>query len=173
EIVRDAARQFTDRLHFLRHGKLLTRFNQLLLCVASLGCVADDAGKAEKIGIVVADRGEDPSHEEGRAIFPDPPTFHFVSVLLNGQLQCTIWHAGAPLVRPVKDAEMFADDFLRRITDYLLGGTVPTGHVTGRIKDKNCVIRNALEKDLKSAFGAFEYRLRLFKIELGAAQLRQ
>ena len=68
---------------------------------------------------------------------------------------------------------MFADDFLRRVTDYLLGRPVPTGHVTGRVEDKNSVIRNAIEKDLKSSFGAFEHRLRLFEIVLCAVQLRQ
>src|SRR5262249_3968130 len=152
EIVRDATGQFSDRFHFLRHGKLFTRFDQLLLRVAPLRCVADNAGEAEKIGIVVTDCCEYPGHEKGRAIFPDPPALHFMPALLHSQFQRAVRYAGAPLVGPVKDAEMFADDLLRRVTDYFLGGTVPARHMARRIKDKDSALRNPPTKHFNTPF---------------------
>src|SRR6516165_4977285 len=103
--------------------------------------------------------------------FPD--RLHFMPALLHSQFQRAVRYAGAPLVGPVKDAEMFADDLLRRVTDYFLGGTVPARHMARRIKDKDRVVGNALEKDLKAAFGAIEDGLRLLEIKLCTAQLRQ
>ena len=56
EVVGDAAGQFADRLHFLRHGELFARLDQLLLGIAPLGGVAQHIGQPDQIAVVVVDR---------------------------------------------------------------------------------------------------------------------
>ena len=112
EVVGDAAGQFADRLHFLRHGELLARLDQLLLGVAPLGGVAQHIGKADQIAGVVVDRPDGAGDEEQRAVLFDAPALHRVLAVLDRQFEHAVRLARAPLVGPVKHAEMLADDFV-------------------------------------------------------------
>ena len=112
EVVGDAAGQFADRLHFLRHRELFARLDQLLLRVAPLGGVADDIGDADQIAVVVADRGQRAGGEKRRAVFADAPALDLVLAVPHRQFERAVRSAGAALVRPIQDAEMLADDFL-------------------------------------------------------------
>jgi hypothetical protein len=78
-----------------------------------------------------------------------------VLALLNSHFERADRHAGASLVRPIQDAEVFADDFFAGVTDDFLGDLVPTGHVAVGIKDEYRVIRDAFDENLKVPFGAF------------------
>src|SRR6516225_7585377 len=49
EVVRDAAGQFADRLHFLSHRELLARLDQFLVRITSLCRVLKYIGKTDQM----------------------------------------------------------------------------------------------------------------------------
>src|SRR5205823_3620061 len=155
----NAAGQFANCLHFLCHSELLTGFHQLLLGVAPFGCVANDAGKSNETAVVVTDRGKHPSDKERCSILPDSPSLHLALALPTSQFERPVRFAGAALVGPVQLTEMFADDFFRGVTDYLLSRLVPAGDVTGSVEKKNSVIRNTFYENLIMPSEAFEGHL--------------
>src|SRR5437588_3442931 len=124
--------------------------------VASFVCVANDTGKSNYTAVVVTDRGKHPSDKERRAILPDLPSLHLALALPTSQFERPVRFAGAAFVGPVQLTEMFADDFFRGVTDYLLSRLVPAGDVTGSVKKENSVIRNAFYENLIMPFEAFE-----------------
>jgi len=139
--------------------ELLTGLDQLLLGVASFGCVANDTGKSNETAVVVTDRGKHASDKERRSILPDSPSLHLALAFPTSQFERPVRFAGAALVGPIQHTEMFADDFFRGVTDYLLRRLVPTGHVPGGVEKENSVIRNAIDENLIMSFEAFEGQL--------------
>ena len=156
EVVGDAAGQFADRLHFLRHGELLARLDQLLLGVAPLGGVAQHIGKADQIAVVVVDRPDRSGDEEQRAVLFDAPPLDGVLAVLDGQFEHAVRFARAPLVGPVEHAEMLADDFVGGVADDLLRGRVPARHAPRSVEQENRVIDDAFDQDLEMALGPLE-----------------
>ena len=132
--MRDAARQFADRLHFLRHRELFARLDQLLLRVAPFCCVTDDIGEADQFPIIVTYCSKHTGHVKRRAVLPNTPPLHLVLTLLNRQFDCAIRFAGTALVRPVQNAEVLADDFVHLVTDNLLCGAAPARNASGRVQ---------------------------------------
>ena len=55
EVVRDAAAELADRLHFLCGGKLLLYLLQQALCLHPFGDIARDLGKAYELTTLIAD----------------------------------------------------------------------------------------------------------------------
>ena len=172
EVVCNAACQFANSLHLLRHGELLTCFDELLLGVAAFGCVANDAGKSGQIAVVVTNRGKHASNKKWCAVFSDPPTLHLAFALATSQLERPVRFAGTALVRPIQHTEVLADDFVRCITDYFLSRPVPSGDVSGGVENKDCVIGNAIDKDLVMSFQTLESRLCLRRAHFQLAPLR-
>ena len=168
EVVRDAAGQLADRLHFLRHRELFARLHQFLLGVAPLGCIADDVGEADQVSVVIADHGDRAGDENQRAVLSDAPSLDFVLVFLDGQFQRAVRFAGAALVRPIEYPEMLADDFFRGVADDLLGGAVPARHASRRVEHENGVVDDAFDQDLEMTLGAAERQIRLgdFAVQL-------
>src|ERR1700687_5666476 len=150
----NAAGQFADCLHFLCHSELLTGLDQLLLGVASFGCVANDTGKSNETAVVATERGKHARDKERGSILPDSPSLHLTLALPTSQFERPVRFAGAALVGPVQLTEMFADDFFRGVTDYLLSRLVPAGDVTGSVEKENSVIRNAFYDNLIMPFEA-------------------
>ena len=173
EVVRDAAGQFADRLHFLRHRELFARLDQLLLGVAPLGGVADDIGKTDQIAVVVADRGERAGHEKRRAVLPDAPSLDFVLAVPDGQFERAVRLAGAALVGPVQYAEMLADDFVGLVADDVLRAGVPARDVSGRVEHENGVVGDAFDEDLEMPLGVLERQLRLLELTVQLLLRRQ
>src|SRR6185437_3502507 len=73
EIVRDAAGELADRLHFLGHRQLLARLDELLLGVAALGRIAQDARESDQVALPAANNRDHAGYEERRSILADTP----------------------------------------------------------------------------------------------------
>ena len=121
-----------------------------------LGGVADDVGKTDQIALVVEDRGDRAGDKEQRAILANAPSLDFVLASLDRQLERTVRFASTALVRPIKYAEMLADDFVGGIADDLFRRAVPAGDASCRVEHENGIVGNALDQNLVMTPGRFE-----------------
>src|SRR5262249_25843354 len=132
--------QFADRLHFLSHRELLTRFYQLLVRIAPLCRVSKYIDKTDQISCIVAYRKDRACNEKRRAIFSDTPPFNFVLASLFSQFQRAAWCAGAAVIWPIKYPKILAYNFFRAVAHDRLSTAIPACNAPFFVKRKDRIV---------------------------------
>ena len=146
EIVRHAAGQLPDRLHFLclrqRGAGLFKRFFGAPL----FGHVAGDLGEPDELAVGIENAVDNHTGPEPSAVLADAPALALVAALPRGDLQRAGRDAGGAILRHVELREMAADNLLRPVTFDAFAAEVPVCDVAPRVDHVDRVIGDALHQ---------------------------
>ena len=143
EVVRDAAGELAERLHFLRLRELRLRALERFLRVAPLGDVAGDLGEADQLALLVADGVDDDVGKKLRAVLAHAPGLRLELAGGGGGRQRAVGQASGAVLVGVEHREVPADDFLGGVAFDAFGAGVPAFHDAVRIEHDQRVIDDA------------------------------
>src|SRR5580704_5569771 len=109
----DAAGKLAERIHLLRFRELRLDALQRRFGLAALGDVAGNLGEPDQRAVVPADRIDDDTCPEIRAVLAHAPAFGRKASLAQCRFERTGWPARRAILWGIKGFERFADDFIR------------------------------------------------------------
>ncbi len=97
EVMRDTARQLTERIHLLRLSELALDFLQPQLGLTPFADVPGNLGKTDQAAIVITDRIDDHARPEEGTVLADTPALLLISTSIRRDRQRA--RAGRPAAR--------------------------------------------------------------------------